>query len=308
MNYLFFFMLISSLSVGVITYILAFALFFRKKTLLELFFLLFLTFFTLRMISDTLQFYIAPLIASPNLLYYILMLFGRITLCGALFFLTLFIHKLVGKAQSRRAYIILFSISGSLTLFFIIQFILSHLHALPSAQTLNYFSPVDFLFFILFLYPIIFWLIFSRNIRNATLYKTTRTFILGILCLYPFFIIEDLLDTLNVEVGSVTIELKFFPIYYLFLYLMLLYQGFKNLIVKQKLNTGLRTVNKDFISHYRITDRETEIITLVFEGLSNREIAEKLFISSATVRNHLHNIFEKTHVSNRVELLRLCTE
>jgi len=254
------------------------------------------------------MFYIAPLIPNSNLLYYILMLFGRITLCGMLFFLTLFIHKLVAKAQSRKAYISFFIIAGLLTAFFIIQFVLLHLSTLPSPQTLHEFSPTDFTFFILFIYPIAVWLIFSGKIKNATLYKTTKTFIFGTLCLYPFFIIEDLLDTLNIEVGTATLELKFFPIYYLFLYLMLLYHGFKNLIAGQKLNAGLRTINQDFISHYHITNREIEIIKLVLEGLSNQKIADKLFISSATVRNHLHNIFEKTDVTNRVELIRLCTE
>ncbi len=54
--------------------------------------------------------------------------------------------------------------------------------------------------------------------------------------------------------------------------------------------------------------REREVIALVGEGCSNKEIADKLYISSATVRNHLHNVFEKTGVSNRVELLRLASE
>jgi DNA-binding CsgD family transcriptional regulator len=308
MNYLFLFLLISSLSVGITTYILAFALFFRKKTLLEIFFLLFLTFFTLRMISDILQFYFTPFIAHPEFLYYILQLFGRITLCAAFISLTLFIHRLVGKAQSRRAYIVFFIIAGLLTTFFIIQFVLAHLNTLPSPHTLHKFSLTDFLFFILFLYPIAVWLIFSKNIKNATLYKTTRSFILGIICLYPILIIEDLLDALNIEMGTATQKIRLFPFYYLFLYLMLLYHGFKNLIAAQKANTGVRTISKDFISHYHITEREVEIIALVLEGLSNQKIAEKLYISSATVRNHLHNIFEKAGVSNRVELIRLCTE
>lgn len=52
-----------------------------------------------------------------------------------------------------------------------------------------------------------------------------------------------------------------------------------------------------------ITPREREIITLVGEGLKNKDIAERLFISQRTVRNHLTSIFSKLDVSDRLELL-----
>ncbi len=51
-----------------------------------------------------------------------------------------------------------------------------------------------------------------------------------------------------------------------------------------------------------LSDREKEIVQLVVQGLRNKEIGEKLFISEQTVKNHLHNIFEKTGVSDRLEL------
>ena len=41
---------------------------------------------------------------------------------------------------------------------------------------------------------------------------------------------------------------------------------------------------------------------LVCQGFRNKEIAEKMFISEQTVKNHLHNIFDKLGVSDRLEL------
>ena len=41
---------------------------------------------------------------------------------------------------------------------------------------------------------------------------------------------------------------------------------------------------------------------MVVQGFLNKEIPEKLYISEQTVKNHLHNIFEKLGVSNRLEL------
>ncbi len=51
-----------------------------------------------------------------------------------------------------------------------------------------------------------------------------------------------------------------------------------------------------------LSPREKEIVHLVAQGFRNREIAEKLFISEQTVKNHLHNIFDKLGVSDRLEL------
>lgn len=51
-----------------------------------------------------------------------------------------------------------------------------------------------------------------------------------------------------------------------------------------------------------LSDREREIVQLVATGLRNKEIGVKLFISEQTVKNHLHNIFEKLGVADRLEL------
>lgn len=52
-----------------------------------------------------------------------------------------------------------------------------------------------------------------------------------------------------------------------------------------------------------LTEREREVIRLISQGLSNKDIANRLYISSITVRHHLTNIFDKLGVSNRQKLL-----
>jgi DNA-binding NarL/FixJ family response regulator len=51
-----------------------------------------------------------------------------------------------------------------------------------------------------------------------------------------------------------------------------------------------------------LSTREREIVGLVAQGYKNKEMAEKMFISEQTVKNHLHNIFDKLGVSDRLEL------
>ena len=51
-----------------------------------------------------------------------------------------------------------------------------------------------------------------------------------------------------------------------------------------------------------LSNREREIVACVAQGFKNKEIAEKMFISEQTVKNHLHNVFDKLGVSDRLEL------
>jgi DNA-binding NarL/FixJ family response regulator len=48
-----------------------------------------------------------------------------------------------------------------------------------------------------------------------------------------------------------------------------------------------------------LTERETEVVTLMAQGLSNREIASRLFVTEATVKTHVNNVFTKLDVSDR---------
>ena len=57
-----------------------------------------------------------------------------------------------------------------------------------------------------------------------------------------------------------------------------------------------------FIDLKSLSARESQIVSLVAQGMTNREIAESQSISEGTVKNHLHTIFEKLHVDSRLEL------
>ena len=52
-----------------------------------------------------------------------------------------------------------------------------------------------------------------------------------------------------------------------------------------------------------LTERELEVLCLVGKGLNNREIADKLFISDATVKTHVMNAMHKLNLRDRVELV-----
>lgn len=58
-------------------------------------------------------------------------------------------------------------------------------------------------------------------------------------------------------------------------------------------------------NQYGYTTREEEVVTLLLKGYSNPKIADLLHISLSTVKSHIHNVFRKTEVSNRYELIHL---
>ncbi|MGD1007343.1 MAG: response regulator transcription factor [Ignavibacteriaceae bacterium] len=69
-------------------------------------------------------------------------------------------------------------------------------------------------------------------------------------------------------------------------------------IVEHALKDG-KTKLRDAV---RMTKREREVIELIVEGLSNREIGQKLKVSTYTIKSHIHNIMEKLALHTRLEI------
>lgn len=61
-------------------------------------------------------------------------------------------------------------------------------------------------------------------------------------------------------------------------------------------------------SAVKLTPREVEVIKKIADGLSNKEIAGKLFIEEQTVKNHVHNILDKLQLHNRLEAVQYARE
>lgn len=66
-------------------------------------------------------------------------------------------------------------------------------------------------------------------------------------------------------------------------------------------NLAKRAEERSSVPTPRLTERELEVLRLVAQGKSNREIAGDLYISENTVKNHVRNILEKLHLHTRME-------
>ncbi|MDX9801609.1 MAG: LuxR C-terminal-related transcriptional regulator [Spirochaetia bacterium] len=67
----------------------------------------------------------------------------------------------------------------------------------------------------------------------------------------------------------------------------------------------LETVPEERIRSMKLSEREVEMAVMIGQGLTNKEIAAQLFISPATVRTHIYNLYQKTGAGSRIELLNM---
>lgn len=79
----------------------------------------------------------------------------------------------------------------------------------------------------------------------------------------------------------------------------------RTLVIKEQKPTA---INYDQLLKSGISKREAEILLLIHEGLSNQQIADKLFVSENTIKKHISNIFQKLQVDRRTEAIRKAME
>ena len=77
---------------------------------------------------------------------------------------------------------------------------------------------------------------------------------------------------------------------------------------QEKLEENKNMDYKSFCTEYEISKRESEIVWEICTGKTNKAIAEKLFITLQTVKDHTHRIYTKTQVKSRVQLANLVRE
>jgi len=85
-------------------------------------------------------------------------------------------------------------------------------------------------------------------------------------------------------------------------------------IGRQVASKKIVVINPDFtldeakLQQLGISKREYEVLELISQGFSNREIAERLFVSAHTIKSHSSNLFSKLNVRRRTEAIRKAKE
>jgi len=80
-----------------------------------------------------------------------------------------------------------------------------------------------------------------------------------------------------------------------------------NFVLSEKLNNdviGLIKEKSNFPFHFLVSEREFEVLKLVQDGLTNKEISQKLFLSENTIKTHLKHIYKKFSVKSRRDAIQ----
>ena len=72
--------------------------------------------------------------------------------------------------------------------------------------------------------------------------------------------------------------------------------------VAGKLSSMLQKESNNFLDQYDLTDSEKQIMTLIADGCTNKEIAEKIFLSEGTVKNKITDILQKLSLRDRTQI------
>lgn len=135
----------------------------------------------------------------------------------------------------------------------------------------------------------------NRLVRNVNL-----VFCIISLSIVPLLVICAIFTPLRSLVFSM-VEMAYFIMYLTFMFI-----SFEKTEKSIERRNGEPTL-EDF-SKYHITEREFDVIKLIRKGMTNKEIGYELGISVYTVNNHIANIFQKTGVRSRIDLLNVLNE
>lgn len=144
--------------------------------------------------------------------------------------------------------------------------------------------------------------ILLRNRKRDT-FITTESLRILTLCIFTLMLLQI---ATSLYIGYHPLVLPaFIIIYYLgfaFIPVYLRFGAEVSLLMESSQN---KLSFKDFCQQYEITDREAEVVKQIYAGLSNQEIADKLFISLQTVKGHTHRIYYKTNIRSRAQLIAI---
>ncbi|TGV01777.1 response regulator transcription factor [Flavivirga rizhaonensis] len=130
--------------------------------------------------------------------------------------------------------------------------------------------------------------------------KTILVFTLLIVALYTIFRISKY----SLILGGTSIEFIIIAIAIVF-FIVGIYINKKSLHKPQ--NTS-ENINYQKIKELEITPREYEVLQAISEGLSNKEIAEKLFLSESTIKTHVSNLLVKLNAKRRTQAIQIAKD
>ena len=139
-----------------------------------------------------------------------------------------------------------------------------------------------------------------KQVVNKDLKQAIKSFLLITIIFLPFMILESYKPYIQLIKSIELLKMASLPSYFFTINI------FNLIFVLKYFNTPSFIANNKLTDYFKqtydITEKQSEIIELVIEGITYKQIAEKLFISPKTVDNHIQNIYKKLNVNSKMQL------
>lgn len=242
--------------------------------------------------------------SSPALLERLLdvaMLLGLPFLIGAWFMLLRFTGALTGKAVKSRWFIALFLLVNLLVLISLVWLVTGRDRAGAGPVMWYYYIIMNLIHYFVAAYLIHFpWkgqqVIHDQDRKIIA----PMLFIIMIVQCAPLIFMESRIWLQIIFIFAFFAGNIFLPVYFSYFTLAHSFSSPR----KTEINGSF----EEFCTKYEVSPRESDVVKEICNGLSNKEISEKLFISLQTVKDHTHHIYIKTNVRSRVQLINLVKE
>lgn len=139
-----------------------------------------------------------------------------------------------------------------------------------------------------------------NQVVNKYLRQAIKAFIFITMIFLPFIIVESYKPYIQFIENIDLLKILALPSYFLTINIFNIVFALKYFNTSPFMDNNKLT--DYFKQKYDITQKQTEIIELIIQGLTYKEIAEKLFISPKTVDNHVQNIYKKLNVNSKMQL------
>ena len=167
--------------------------------------------------------------------------------------------------------------------------------------TLKYVIKLSIILVII--YEILMIILNYRKIGNKELKRAIKVFTMITIIFFPLLIFEAVRAYIPWLKNVVLLKMLSLPTFFIAINIYALM--FANKYFNSPPYIEKNRLTDFFIHKFNITGKEIEVIELLLEGFTYKQIAEKLFIANKTVDNHVQNIYKKLEVTSKIQLSNL---
>ncbi len=273
-----------------------------RRSLLKRYLFLFLSisFVVVGIAAQVYRFHFVP--NQSVITFHVIWASTKVSLVSLIFTLPLFVHHLIDDPSRKRKN----NFFAGLTIFTLVMRFFPY-NVILNPKLVPFATLFSFYLFSVILLGAVAYscILASRQIdtkRDRQMLDVFRAVVAITLLLFFGFVWDMYHHVLSDVLWVVPEDLAFTPGVYLIWNLVFLTFGAQYLIMTPVLQLN-DDATQGYFDAFNITKREKEIMLLMFQGFNNVEIAQQLFISRATVKTHIHHVYDKVGVSGRVGLI-----